>query len=75
MDTSRTIMKLERLLFFGVPEHPESTWDRDGHAYVEMRSTGRSASAIIGEISVSDAKVIGKMVYDLEAGTEQYVAC
>lgn len=36
------IRQFERFLFRGVPERPESTWQRDINANVVDRNTGRS---------------------------------
>jgi len=38
----RAIRQFERFLFRGVPERPESTWQRDINANVVDRHTGRS---------------------------------
>ena len=38
----RAFRQFERMLFRGVPEQPEPSWQRDSHALVPDRHTGKS---------------------------------
>ena len=63
--------KFERLVFDGVPEQPESTWERDGNSYVSMRQTGRSQN--ISSSSISETSIIlGTFTFDHEHQTETF---
>ena len=42
VDTFRAFRQLERLLFHGVPEHPEPNWERETYAHAGARHTGKS---------------------------------
>jgi hypothetical protein len=56
--------QLERQLFLGVPEKPESFWQRDGNNAVTDRLTGRSVVADHnGSISLDGARIIAKTIY------------
>lgn len=41
-DAYRAFRQFERLLFRGVPEQPEPSWQRDFHSLVPIRHTGKS---------------------------------
>jgi hypothetical protein len=41
---SEKIRKFERFLFKGVPDQPESTWERNDNSNVSMRTTGNPTS-------------------------------
>jgi hypothetical protein len=72
MDWSDAARKLEAFLFHGVPERPESTFERDDNSHVTERATGRSLSSP-GAARKSDAWVtFGQIKVDIETETETF---
>ncbi|WP_316849629.1 hypothetical protein [Pedobacter agri] len=73
MSNSKAIRKFERLLFRGIPEQPEHTYERDQNSIVTSRLTGKSQNE--NRIRRSQkTNVIGYVTYDFEAQTEKYTA-
>ena len=64
MRISRIIRKFDRFHFNGIPEQPESTWERDGHPYVEMRQTGKPQSSLVIEENYTDSIFLGTLIND-----------
>ena len=71
MFSSRIIRKFERFLFKGVPEQPESTYERDGNTYAAIRETGKSSVEAIDEDEKNFTEV-GEFTYDFAEGKETY---
>lgn len=72
MDWSDAARKLEAFLFHGVPERPESTFERDDNLHVTERATGRSLSSP-GAARKSGAWVtFGRIKVDIETETETF---
>jgi hypothetical protein len=69
---SRIIRKFERFLFNGIPEQPESTWERDGNTYVSMRESGKSLSNFDEIADNAPFTKIGEYRYDLKNGKTAY---
>lgn len=63
-DPFRAIRQFERLLFRGVPEHPEPTWQRDSNEHVSQRMTGRPASARASSRAPEQDLLVARVVYD-----------
>lgn len=42
-ESNRIIRKFERLVFKGVPEKPESSYERESHGYLDGRVTGKAS--------------------------------
>ncbi len=60
----RAFRRLERLIFRGVPEHPEPLWFRNDNAHVPERLTGRSQlSAGLPDDALNRATLIATIVY------------
>lgn len=72
MDSTSIIRKFERFLFKGVPDTPETIYDRGGYSHVYMRSTGQSTMPEHSENQNSEQILIGTYVYDIENKTEAY---
>ena len=62
----RIIRKFERFHFQGIPEQPEHTWERDGHAYIEMRETGKPQSSQSSSASNADGISLGTLTYNFK---------
>lgn len=71
MNNSRMTRKFERLLFSGVPEQPETVYERNDNSYVVMRQTGRSQNAKSESIS-KDSQIVGVFTFDHSNQTETY---
>jgi|HubBroStandDraft_2_1064218.scaffolds.fasta_scaffold306927_1 hypothetical protein len=74
MMNSRIIRKFERFLFKGIPEQPESTYERDGNTYATIRETGRSSVKPVEEDGKNFTEV-GVFTYDFDKGIESYHSC
>ncbi len=72
MSSSKAIRKFERLLFKGIPEHPEQYYERDQNSSVALRVTGRSQNNNV-DSSGDNRNVIGYISYDFENHTEKFV--
>ncbi len=72
MDWSDAARKLEAFLFHGVPERPETTFERDDHAHFTERSTGRSLSARGLPQASEDWVTFGRITVDIETETETF---
>ena len=74
MRNSKVIRKFERLLFDGVPEQPESAFERDDYSHVSMRKTGKSSLGSTNDSNSfsSESEIIGYFTYDFEKGSEKY---
>jgi hypothetical protein len=64
--------KFERLLFHGVPEQPETIWERDDNTHVSMRKTGR-AQTLSEEDDTEDFVPVGRFQYDFKSGKITYI--
>lgn len=73
MDSSDAERKLEKFLFHGVPEKPESTYERDDHAHFTERSTGHSLKTSAGDKRRSEWVVLGRVILDRETETESFI--
>ena len=70
----RAVRQLERKLFLGVPERPESTLERDGNNSVLDRLTGRSLqSGRLSTISLSGGQKIATTIYRPKSEEVVYV--
>lgn len=65
--------KFERLLFNGILEQPEQTFERDGNTNVHMRETGKSQTSTSLAGLGKDNEVIGHFEYNKETKTETFV--
>lgn len=72
MDWSDAARKLEAFLFHGVPERPETTYERDDHANVTQRSTGRSLNSLRTGPESGDWVTFGRVKVDIETETESF---
>lgn len=64
VNSFRAIRQFERFLFRGVPERPESTWQREINANVVDRCTGRSQiSEQQYEYDTSKWQLISTIIY------------
>jgi hypothetical protein len=65
----RAYRQLERKLFLGVPERPESFWEREGNHQMQGRMTGRS---LLGEpvlpVLLEGAQTLATIIYRPESG-------
>lgn len=74
MRGSKNIRKFERFLFKGVPEQPETVWERNDNTNVFMRQTGKSqCSPAVTVNPSSEGKVLGYYSFNLEDQTESFV--
>lgn len=65
--------EFERMLFAGVPERPESMFQRNDHDSVSGRETLRSLVANRpNSVSLEGARLIGTVTYDSVAGTARF---
>jgi hypothetical protein len=62
--------KFERLLFDGIPEQPETVYERDDNGIIAWRLSGRSLAS---EEHISEGISIGTYRYDLETGEVVYI--
>jgi hypothetical protein len=68
MNLYRAYRQLERLLFSGVPERPESMWEREGSHESWDRVTGRPpVSNNGGVVSLEGAETIATITYSPES--------
>jgi hypothetical protein len=74
MSSSDKIRKFERLVFKGVPEQPESVFERDGYQFSPTRSSGQSVSQGYQDSSENEEIVIGVYTYDFENEIEIYTS-
>ncbi|NLU92308.1 hypothetical protein [Chitinophaga sp. Ak27] len=74
MDSSSITRKFERLLFKGVPEQPESTWERNGYDNVFMRQSGKSHTPSISTTE-DNVDIVGYFIYNDENQTEIFQRC
>lgn len=65
--------KFERLLFNGILEQPEQTFERDGNTNVHMRETGKSQTSPSLTGLGKNAEIIGYFQYDSEKKTESFI--
>ena len=72
MNSSKVILKFERLLFNGIPDHPEHNWERDQNSNVSIRVTGRSRSTKSPVSIDSNTQVWGYFDLDFENETETF---
>ncbi|MBS1614198.1 MAG: hypothetical protein JST49_15370 [Bacteroidetes bacterium] len=72
MHGSDKIRKYERFLFKGVPEVPESVYDRDGYSYIDMRKTGQSQSIDYHKDLDDKNILLGTYKYDFDKETENF---
>jgi hypothetical protein len=72
MDWSDAARKLEAFLFHGVPERPETTYERDDHGNVTQRSTGRSLTSSGTAHELGDWVTFGRVKVDIETETETF---
>ncbi len=68
----RAFRQFERLLFRGVPEQPEPSWQRDFHSLVPIRHTGKSQLPYEPFLQAK-GKVIATIIYRPEAEEIEYV--
>ena len=73
MNSSKIIRKFERMLFKGIPEQPEPTWERHSNTNVSMRETGRAQSAAFVKDVIKDSQILGKISYNYETGEETFI--
>lgn len=65
----RAFRQLERKLFLGVPEHPESFWEREGNDETQRRFSGRSLQAAqVHPESLQVAQTIATIIYRPKSG-------
>ena len=63
----RAFRQLERKIFRGVPEHPESVWQREHNAHVPERLTGKSQLDVGLPSAVTEgATLIATIVYQAD---------
>jgi hypothetical protein len=71
----RAFRQLERRIFRGVPEQPESVWQREPNAYVPERLTGMSQLGRPLPLDpLAGATVAGTLVYSFEKKSVRFVA-
>lgn len=63
----RAYRQLERLLFSGVPERPESMWEREGSHESWDRVTGRPPTSNPGAVSLEGAETLATITYSPES--------
>ncbi len=64
----RAYRQLERMLFRGVPERPESMWEREGSNESTGRVTGKPLVSSNGRsVSLEGAQTLATITYDLES--------
>jgi hypothetical protein len=69
----RAFRQLERKLFHGVPERPETSWGRDSNTLVPDRLTGRSQfGSEVSNRSLRNAKIIATIKYGDESDEVTY---
>lgn len=68
IDPFRAIRRLERFLFRGVPEHPESTYQRDVNSISGDRLTGRSQ---LNKSRFSNREQFGKIIAEIHFYPEE----
>lgn len=73
MRHSDIIRKIEKYLFHGVTESPETTFERDDYSHVSERITGRSVNATVRGMSFADCTIIGSIHDDPATGEEVFV--
>ncbi len=64
MDKSKIIRKFEMFMFHGVPEKPESTYQRNNHANYTVRLTGESTNSMPLETDQEDGSILIGFVKD-----------
>jgi len=65
--------EFERMLFAGVPERPESMFQRNDHDSISGRETLRSLVANgPNSVSLKGARLLGTVTYDSVAGTARF---
>ena len=65
----RAYRQLERMLFRGVPERPESMWEREGSNESTGRVTGKPLVSSNGRsVSLEGAQTLATITYDLRVG-------
>lgn len=73
MKLLKILRKFERFNFNGVPERPESSFERDSHSHFTERQTGRSVSSRKRHIDLKNAKFLGWLKDDFENQKETFV--
>jgi len=69
----RAYRRIERMLFFGVPEQPEPMWEREGSNESGDRVTGRPlVSSGAGLVSLEGAETLATIKYNPETGELVY---
>jgi hypothetical protein len=72
MDSSDATRKLEAFLFHGVPERPETTFERDDQGNFTQRSTGRSLGSAGTTHESAEWVTVGRIKVDIDAETETF---
>ena len=72
MNSSKIILKFERLLFNGVPDHPEHNWERDENSNVSIRLTGKSRRSSKPVASTEGSEIWGYFDIDYDNGTDTF---
>lgn len=73
MTRSDLIRKYERFVFRGVPEQPESTYERDSFSHMDMRKTGLSIADDLVDTPLVSASLIGTFIIDLTTESESFI--
>jgi len=69
MDSYRANRQYERLVFEGIPEHPETIYQRSSYSNVEERITGRPLLLDDSDLQENlDEEVIATVIYQPELG-------
>ena len=72
MNRSKIIRKFEKFIFQGVPERPESTFERNDYASFTVRHTARSISTLNQDTIEANSTVLGCITEDIQSRTEIY---
>jgi hypothetical protein len=72
MNNSKITRKYERLLFRGIPEHPEHNWERNENSNVSIRRTGKAQTTNLFDDSSNGCEVWGYFEYDHDNQTEKF---
>lgn len=74
MNSSKITRKFERLLFNGIPEHPEHNWERNEYSNVSIRLTGKPRALSSNSKISKETKIWGYFEFDHENETETIIA-
>ena len=73
MNRSKIIRKFERFVFQGVPERPETVYQRNDYASYTIRHTGKTNTPLVINDIITRSKLLGYTKDDPINQTETYI--